>query len=437
MTATATDRLNQQMDSDNGFNGNGHEETTLAVLNRSEIDMQIATAKRYPRSIARAKTKMIEMATNDLETAQGCVYALKRNSRDGGSNFIEGPSVRLAEIAINAWGNIRAGARVIGEDGGFIVAQGVCHDLEANSCTTIEVRRRITGRDGRRYSDDMIGVTANAACAIALRNAVFKIVPKVYILPAYGAAQKLIAGDERSIGQRRQSLVEYFSKLHVDVPKIMTFLDKPDGGIDDITGDDLVKLHGVATAIRDGDTSIDEEFPSVSGEKKSNGGGSSAADLNAKLDAAKKAKQQASKPHGAPQPEPDASSRSNSGAPASGEAPAGTDTNTGEFKDPDAQTDVDDKHQDHANVGAGGGDDDSQVQQWPATLPKGARGNDEWINDAIRHFKREDVSANTARANFHAKDAKQWNLLGTVRQQEKYAALMDGTIWAAPDAAPK
>lgn len=230
MTQTATDRLNNRMDQDNGSMGNEQDITPLAVISRAEIDQQISTAKRYPRSITRAKQKMIEMATTDPETAQGCFYTLKRSGADGRDAFIEGPSVRLAEIAVNAWGNIRGGARIIGEEGNFVVAQGVCHDLEANTFTSIEVRRRIVGRNGRRYSDDMIGVTANAACAIAFRNAVYKVIPKVYINPAFEAARKLVAGDIRSIGQARQEAINTFSKIHVSLEQLMAFLDKPTMG---------------------------------------------------------------------------------------------------------------------------------------------------------------------------------------------------------------
>jgi hypothetical protein len=56
----------------------------------------------------------------------------------------------MAEIAVSCWGNVRYGARVIEETDRFIVAQGVCHDLETNVYNAIEVRRRITGRTGRR-----------------------------------------------------------------------------------------------------------------------------------------------------------------------------------------------------------------------------------------------------------------------------------------------
>src|SRR5687767_2260566 len=99
--------------------------TALEQITRGEIDMQVATAKRYPRSISNFKQKAMEMATLDEETAESCFYNLPRDGKE-----IQGPSARLAEIVASAWRNTRSGARVIANDGKSITAQGFCHDLE-------------------------------------------------------------------------------------------------------------------------------------------------------------------------------------------------------------------------------------------------------------------------------------------------------------------
>ena len=95
------------------------------------------------------------------------------------SKTIEGPSARFAEVIASAWGNSRAGARVIDDRGDFVVAQGVFHDLERNVAITYEVQRRITDRQGRRFKTDMIGVTANdeahAARRLGFRGRILRV----------------------------------------------------------------------------------------------------------------------------------------------------------------------------------------------------------------------------------------------------------------------
>ena len=145
----------------------------LQAINRAEVDMQIATAKSYPRDVQTCLNRIKTIATLDTETAEDCFYALRRQG-----TLIEGVSVRLAEIIAGSWGNLRVQTRIIGNDGKTITAQGICHDLETNLAVSVEVKRRITDKYGKTYSEDMQVTTGNAASAIAFRNAVLKVVPK-------------------------------------------------------------------------------------------------------------------------------------------------------------------------------------------------------------------------------------------------------------------
>ena len=89
----------------------------LEALNKSEIDMQIATAHAYPRNEEKALDKMAQLACMDVDTASDCFYNLERKKADGTVEEINGLSVRMAEIKAACWGNLRVQARIIGNDG--------------------------------------------------------------------------------------------------------------------------------------------------------------------------------------------------------------------------------------------------------------------------------------------------------------------------------
>lgn len=226
----------------------------LQALNRSEIDIQIATAKRYPRDINKALSLIERYATMDNETAMSCFYKLHRGNSD-----IEGVSVRLAEIIASCWGNLRVQTRIIGNDGKTITAQGVCHDLETNLATSVEVKRRITDKFGRTFSEDMQVVTGNAASAIAYRNAVLKVVPK--------AITKTIINKVREAAMRqpvddmegcRNRMVAAFAKMGVTEDMLLRYL-----GIDHIETVDkqmLFDLKATMNAINEGTTTVEETF---------------------------------------------------------------------------------------------------------------------------------------------------------------------------------
>ena len=109
----------------------------IQAIDRAEVDVQIATAKKYPRDIANVLNTIKTYGQMDVETAQDCFYSMKR-----GDSMVEGVSVRFAEIIAGAWGNLRIATRIIGNDGKTITAQGICHDLETNLAVSVEVKRR-------------------------------------------------------------------------------------------------------------------------------------------------------------------------------------------------------------------------------------------------------------------------------------------------------
>lgn len=235
---------------------------SLEALTRGEMDIQIATAKRYPRNITNVLSTIETLATMDKDIAASCFYSLPRDGKN-----ISGPSVRLAEIVASAWGNLRVQARIIGNDGKMITAQGVCHDLETNVAASVEVKRKITNKQGKTFSEDMQVVTGNAACAIAMRNALFKIVPAAYIKKVIDQAKKLSVGEGKEFEQVRKATIDWFANKGVTPKKLFDFLSVK--GEQDITSEMVSDLRGVANAINEGTSTIEEIFmPKVDEKKK-------------------------------------------------------------------------------------------------------------------------------------------------------------------------
>ena len=171
----------------------------LQAIDRAEIDIQISTAKKYPRDIQATLNKIATYATMDKETAEDCFYVLRR-----GGEVIEGLSVRMAEIIAGAWGNLRVASRIIGNDGRMITAQAICHDLETNLAVSKEVKRRITTKDGHTFSEDMQVMTGNAASSIAFRNAVLAVIPKAVTKRVISEVKRVALGQSIDLETSRQ-----------------------------------------------------------------------------------------------------------------------------------------------------------------------------------------------------------------------------------------
>ena len=249
---------------------------SLDRAERANIDIQVSTAKQYPRSISRCANNAVAIATMDKDTAQSCGYALPR-----GGKPITGPSVHLAKIIAQQYGNLRAEAKVVEITDKQVVSRGTAWDLENNYAVSFEVRRSIIGRNGNRFSDDMITVTGNAANSIAYRNAIFGIVPKSI---TDKAAQHLITGDlsdEEKLIKRRDGAIKHFIDTYgITEEEVIKLCGKHT--VNQIQADEIALLLGFAQSLKDGDTTVDELMaPFRKGKSKTKGASAKSFDEDA------------------------------------------------------------------------------------------------------------------------------------------------------------
>lgn len=247
-------------------------ESALLAQTKGEIDIQIATAKSYPRQIGHFLQEAEQLVTVDEETAAGMFYTLP--ARKGGTKPIEGPSVRLAEVVAYAWKNLRAETNIESIDENFVTAVGTVIDIERNIAVRQRVKKRITTKDGRRYSDDMIVNTCNSASSVAFREAVFKAVPRVFVKKLYDQAKQVAIGTASTLESRRSKALDWFKAQGVEVQTVLAKLERKI--IEEITLDDLATLTGWRTSIREGDITATELFAAEENQSKTDS-------LNAKI----------------------------------------------------------------------------------------------------------------------------------------------------------
>lgn len=230
--------------------------TSLYLQDKAVIDTMVATAHAFPRNIKRAVDNAIAIAAMDSETASTCTYSVPR-----GGKAITGPSVHLAKIIAQVWGNMRIEAKVVDTDSKNVTCQAIAFDLESNVAMKVEVKRSILTKYGR-MTEDMIVVTGNAGNAIALRNAIFAVVPKAVTDKVYKAAMQTITGDisdATKLLKKRKQVIDALSQTYsVTEAEILGAVGK--SAIDHIGQEEIVVLIGIGTAIKDGDTTVDQAF---------------------------------------------------------------------------------------------------------------------------------------------------------------------------------
>jgi len=224
---------------------------------RAAIDTQIATAKRYPRDLMRVKNNSVAIVMMDKETAESCRYA----KPVAGGN-VSGPSVHLARIICQQYGNIRVQQRIKQITQREIVAEAVAFDLETNYAVSVEARRSIIGKNGMRYSDSLIDTNAMATLAIAERNAVLKVIPKSITDSVYKAAFNFVNGDldnDQKLQAAKKKAFDYFKETY-DANEVQVLGLIGLKNANQIKPDHIADLRAFIQALKDGDTTADELF---------------------------------------------------------------------------------------------------------------------------------------------------------------------------------
>ena len=231
--------------------------SSVAVqMAQAELTQAVTTARAFPRSIKLAVDRIMSLATLDGETAAECIYAVPRDGK-----AIKGPSIRFAEIVASQYGNCNIGSRIVAVDRveKVVIAEGVFWDLETGTKITKQIQRRISGKSGKIYSDDMITTTGNAAASIALREAILKGVPKAIWRKAYERADQVTLGKTETIVQRRHNAIAAFAAWGIVPEQIFASLEV--GGLDDIGLEEISVLTAMFRGIKSGEQTVEAYFP--------------------------------------------------------------------------------------------------------------------------------------------------------------------------------
>lgn len=199
--------------------------------------------------------------------------------KDGTTDVIEGPSVRLMLAAARAYGNVATQVSVDSEDADSFTLRATAVDLESSFAVERLFRqsKRVPGTRSMHH-DRALDIAFQIGQSKALRNALGCLLPDGLIQAAMAEAKKAAATRatggrpvaERATPDALAALVRGFAALGVSRKMITRRVGKP---LTELTGADVADLQGILTAIEEGQTSIANEFPVApeTGEPAANG----------------------------------------------------------------------------------------------------------------------------------------------------------------------
>ena len=273
----------------------------LAIQEKmAEIQMRYISARQFPRDIVRVENQ-IRLACGRYGMAQMAQYALPV----AGSK-VRGPSIRLAEVLAQCFGNLDVGKEVVatGKDneGYYSDLKVYCLDLESGSRFQEVIRvyhMRVSKKDGTVVKQPLtdqgeLERLFSMQAAKRLRECIFKTIPRDLTEKALAwCAETVRAGEKDASGKAIKPLIERVKGMVLEFERIgvkREQLEKNVGcAIDFWTPEHFEEMLSTFRSIRDGHASADEFF----GDPNATGAGDTAAKMRAQAAARQKPPTQA------------------------------------------------------------------------------------------------------------------------------------------------
>lgn len=217
-----------------------------------EVQAMVISAKKFPRDELASYNKILKSCQR-FSLAQEAVYRLPI-----GKDTKEGPSIRLAEVLAQCWGNMSFGIKELSRANGKSSCSAFCVDWENNTKVDfdfdvdhyIEVGKKGEVKTKKYITDpsEIDRLVSNRG-ARKLRNAILKIIPKDVIDEAVKVCKKTVAGGGGvPIVDRVRTMIAAFDSVGVNQQMVEEYLKH---GLDIITGEELAEMQGIYKSIFD------------------------------------------------------------------------------------------------------------------------------------------------------------------------------------------
>jgi len=214
-----------------------------------EVQAAMIVAKKFPRD-QHAAYGRIMAACERPKLAEVAAYAYPR-----GGSMVTGPSIRLAEVLSQNWGNMDFGIRELSQSGGESEVQAFAWDMETNvkQSKTFKVPHKMKARGSfKKLTDprDIYEYVANMG-ARRLRACILGVIPGDVVEAAVAKCEETMSkgGDGKPLEDRIRDMLERFKEIEVSQELIEKRLQHKTTAI---VMSQLVELGKIYNSIKDG-----------------------------------------------------------------------------------------------------------------------------------------------------------------------------------------
>lgn len=214
-----------------------------------EVKGAIFLAKQFPRNIFQAEQRILDSCKRPA-LAEVAMYQYPR-----GGTKVSGPSIRLAEVLAQNWGNISFGIKELEQREGESIAMAYAWDLETNvrqeKVFTVKHSRMARGKLQKLTDPRDIYELVASSGARRVRACVLGIIPGDIVDKAVEECEKTLQGNNKGpLKDRIQKALQAFMEQYRVTQEMVE--ERFGYNAESFTEHDYVELIKIFTSIKDG-----------------------------------------------------------------------------------------------------------------------------------------------------------------------------------------
>lgn len=233
-----------------------------------EVKGQIFMARQFPRNVFQSEQRILD-ACKRPSLAEVAMYQYPR-----GGTKVFGPSIRLAEVLAQNWGNLSFGVKELEQREGESIAMAYAWDLETNvrQEKTFTVKHSMKAKGSiKKLTDprDIYEKVANDG-ARRVRSCILGVVPGDIVEKAIQQCEETLRGNSKGpLKDRISNALKTFKEQYRVTQEMVE--ERFGYNAESFTEYDYVELIKIYNSLKDGMSKVDDWF-NKDAKKKSNSG---------------------------------------------------------------------------------------------------------------------------------------------------------------------
>lgn len=231
-----------------------------------EVKGAIFLAKQFPRNIFQAEQRILDSCKR-ASLAEVAMYQYPR-----GGTKVSGPSIRLAEVLAQNWGNLSFGVKELEQREGESVAMAYAWDLETNvrqeKVFTVKHSRQAKGSLQKLTDPRDIYELVASSGARRVRACVLGIIPGDIVDKAVAECEQTLKGNNKGpLKDRISNALKAFKEQHRVTQEMVEA--KFGYNAESFTEYDYLELIKIFNSVKDGMSKVEDWFNKDEAKKKS------------------------------------------------------------------------------------------------------------------------------------------------------------------------